>query len=183
MRLANCCGQRLDLPLVFEFNQLMKSISHVFSSSLLLLLASCASAPEKKSPPPEPQPASAAQVTAPDGEGFVTTASGLRYKVLRSGPTNVMPPTRLDSVTVNYRGTLKDGTVFDSSYDRGIPATFGVAQVIPGWTEALQLMRPGDKWLLYIPSNLAYGSRAMGDKIPAFSDLVFEVELLQIVGR
>lgn len=166
----------------------MKSPSLLFSCSLLpLLLASCESAPEKTPTPPAQQPSAPPALTAPvsatDGEGFVVTASGLRYKVLRSGLANIMPPTRLDSVTVNYRGTLKDGTVFDSSYERGIPATFGVAQVIPGWTEALQLMRPGDKWLLYIPSNLAYGDRAMGDKIPAFSDLIFEVELLQIVGR
>ena len=72
----------------------------------------------------------------------MVTGSGLRYKVLRSGPANGIPPTRLDSVTVHYRGTLKDGTVFDSSYDRGAPATFAVGQVIPGWTEALQLMKP-----------------------------------------
>lgn len=166
----------------------MKITFQLLSCSLLLLLPSCGTSTAQKSSAPseqEPiqQPASSAQASAPDSEGFVTTASGLRYKVLRSGPANVMPPTRLDSVTVNYRGTLKDGTVFDSSYDRGIPATFGVSQVIPGWTEALQLMRPGDKYLLYIPSNLAYGGRAMGDKIPAFSDLIFEVELLQILGR
>lgn len=166
----------------------MKSTSFLFSSALLLLLPSCeTSKPEKPSTPaPKPtaqQPAPTAQVSAPDSEGFVKTASGLRYKVLRSGPATGSSPTRNDSVTVHYRGTLRDGSVFDSSYDRGIPATFGVAQVIPGWTEALQLMKPGDKWQLYIPSYLAYGGRAMGDKIPAFSDLIFEVELLQIAGR
>ena len=112
----------------------------------------------------------------------MTTASGLRYQVLASGPANGRSPTPSDSVTVHYRGTLTNGTVFDSSYDRGIPATFGVSQVIPGWTEALQLMKPGDKWMLHIPARLAYGERAMGDKIPANSDLVFQVELLQIVG-
>lgn len=149
-----------------------------------MLLPSCESSkPEKPSSPTAQLPAPAAQASAPDTEGFVTTASGLRYKVLRQGPATGIPPTRLDSVTVNYRGTLKNGTVFDSSYDRGIPATFSVGQVIAGWTEALQLMKPGDKYLLYIPSNLAYGPRAMGDKIPAFSDLIFEVELLQILGR
>ena len=83
---------------------------------------------------------------------------------------------------VHYRGTLTDGTVFDSSIDRGVPATFGVGQVIAGWTEALKLMKPGDKWMLYIPSRLAYGSQAVGGKIPPSSDLIFEVELLQIIG-
>lgn len=83
---------------------------------------------------------------------------------------------------VHYRGTLTDGTVFDSSYDRGTPASFGVGQVIPGWTEALKLMKPGDKWMLHIPANLAYGSRAVGGKIPPNSDLIFQVELLQVVG-
>ena len=166
----------------------MKSTSLLCSCSLLLLLPSCeTSKPEKPSTPaPQPaasQPAPTAPASAPDSEGFIKTASGLRYKVLHSGPANGISPTRNDSVTVHYRGTLKDGTVFDSSYDRGIPATFGVAQVIPGWTEALQLMKPGDKFLLYIPSYLAYGGRAMGDKIPAFSDLIFEVELLQVLGR
>ena len=166
----------------------MKSISLALSSSLLLLLPSCETSTAQKSPPPAQQPSvqqilSTPPVSAADSEGFVTTASGLRYKVLRSGPANGISPTRLDSVTVHYRGTLKDGTVFDSSYDRGAPTTFGVGQVISGWTEALQLMKPGDKWLLYIPSNLAYGGRAVGGKIPPFSDLIFEVELLQIVGR
>lgn len=111
----------------------------------------------------------------------MTTASGLSYRVLASGPADGRSPVRSDSVTVHYRGTLVDGTVFDSSYDRGEPATFGVSQVIPGWTEALQLMKPGDKWLLHIPFRLAYGGRAVG-KIPPFSDLIFEVELLQITA-
>lgn len=112
--------------------------------------------------------------------GEVTTASGLRYQVLSSGPAGGRSPTRLDTVKVHYRGTLTDGTVFDSSIDRGTPATFGVGQVIPGWTEALQLMKPGDKWMLYIPSHLAYGNRAVGGKIPPNSDLIFEVQLLEI---
>lgn len=117
-----------------------------------------------------------------DASGVVTTASGLRYKVLASGPVSGRSPTRSDSVMVHYRGTLMDGSVFDSSYDRGAPATFGVGQVIPGWTEALQLMKPGDKWLLHIPSNLAYGGQGAGAKIPPFADLVFQVELLQVMG-
>lgn len=159
----------------------MKSIPLALSSAFLLLLTGCQTTPVKKAPEPAPQP-SAPQVSAPDSSGFVTTASGLQYKVLASGPANGRSPTRYDSVSVHYRGTLKDGTVFDSSYDRGEPATFGVSQVIAGWTEALQLMKPGDKWQLHIPYHLAYGSRAVGDKIQPFSDLDFQVELLQIVG-
>ena len=83
---------------------------------------------------------------------------------------------------MHYRGTLIDGTVFDSSIDRGVPAVFGVGQVISGWTEALQMMKPGDKWKLFVPSRLAYGERAMGDKIPANSTLIFEVHLLEVGG-
>ena len=128
------------------------------------------------------EPASVSQAATPDASGVVTTPSGLRYRVLASGPADGRSPRREDFVSVHYRGTLTDGTVFDSSYDRGRPATFGVGQVIPGWTEALQLMKPGDKWLLLIPQHLAYGPRAVGGKIPPFSDLVVEVELLQIVS-
>ncbi len=159
----------------------MKSYPLALSSALLLSLTSCESPPVKKVPPPAPQPAKPL-VNTPDSSGYITTASGLRYKVLASGPANGRSPTRFDSVTVHYRGTLRDGTVFDSSYDRGEPTTFGVGQVIAGWTEALQLMKPGDKWLLHIPFNLAYGGQAVGDKIRPFSDLDFQVELLQIVG-
>ncbi len=118
---------------------------------------------------------------APGTGGRITTASGLQYEVLASGPAGGRSPTPSDSVTVHYHGTLPSGTVFDSSVERGQPATFGVSQVIPGWTEALQLMKPGDKWMLYIPFRLGYGSQAMG-KIPPFSDLIFQVEMLQIVG-
>ena len=111
----------------------------------------------------------------------VTTASGLRYRVLASGPAGGQSPGIHNSVTVHYHGTLTNGVVFDSSLERGQPASFGVGQVIAGWTEALQLMKPGDKWLIYIPSQLAYGSRAVGGKIPANSDLIFQVELISIL--
>jgi len=108
-------------------------------------------------------------------EGVKTTASGLQYKVLKegSGPQ----PKASDSVTVDYRGTLIDGTEFDSSYKRGQPATFPVGGVIPGWTEALQLMKSGSKYQLFIPPKLAYGERAVGPDIPPNSTLIFEVEL------
>ena len=111
-------------------------------------------------------------------KGVKTTASGLQYKVITAGKGK--QPKAEDTVTVNYRGTLIDGTEFDSSYKRGQPATFPVKGVIPGWTEALQLMKQGSKWMLYVPSNLAYGERGAGPMIGPNSALVFEVELLSI---
>jgi FKBP-type peptidyl-prolyl cis-trans isomerase FklB len=111
-------------------------------------------------------------------KGVKTTASGLQYKVITTGKGN--KPKAEDTVSVNYRGTLIDGTEFDSSYKRGQPATFPVKGVIPGWTEALQMMKEGSKWMLYIPSNLAYGERGAGPTIGPNSALVFEVELLSI---
>ena len=112
-------------------------------------------------------------------EGVVTTESGLQYKVITMGKGE--QPTANSQVKVNYRGTLIDGTEFDSSYARNEPATFRANQVIPGWTEALQLMPVGSKWMLYIPQELAYGNREAGDVIKPFSTLIFEVELLEIV--
>ena len=111
-------------------------------------------------------------------DGVVTTESGLQYEVLTKG--SGASPTADDSVTVHYTGTLIDGTIFDSSVERGEPATFGVTQVIAGWTEALQLMSVGDKLRLVIPSDLAYGLRGAGPSIGPNSTLIFEVELLKI---
>ncbi len=110
--------------------------------------------------------------------GVVTLPSGLQYKVITEGKGKA--PKATDIVTVNYKGTLIDGTEFDSSYKRGEPATFPVNGVIPGWTEALQLMKEGSKWELYIPSNLAYGERGAGKTIGPNATLVFEVELLSV---
>jgi FKBP-type peptidyl-prolyl cis-trans isomerase len=109
--------------------------------------------------------------------GVKTTASGLQYEVLKegTGPS----PKATDTVTVNYKGTLMDGTTFDSSYDRGQPATFVLNQVIPGWTEGVQLMKPGAKYKFYIPSGLAYGEQAP-PQIGPNAPLIFEVELLSI---
>jgi FKBP-type peptidyl-prolyl cis-trans isomerase FklB len=116
-----------------------------------------------------------------DKPGVVTTASGLQYEVITegSGPK----PKADDRVTVNYKGTLLDGTQFDSSYDRGQPATFPVSGVIPGWVEAMQLMPVGSKFKIYIPPELAYGERGAGNAIGPDSLLIFEVELLSIADK
>jgi peptidylprolyl isomerase/FKBP-type peptidyl-prolyl cis-trans isomerase FklB len=132
-----------------------------------------------------PAPATAAQgadFLAKMGKtaGVQTLPDGLEYKVARSGPADGQSPKLGDEVKVNYQGTLIDGTVFDSSYDRGEPAVFTVGEVIPGWNEALQKMRPGDVWYLYIPANLAYGDEGAGP-IPAGAVLVFKIELLGLL--
>lgn len=115
-------------------------------------------------------------------EGIVTLPSGLQYKILTAG--SGPKPVATDSVVCNYRGTLINGTEFDSSYKRGQPATFGVGQVIKGWTEALQLMPVGSKWQLFVPSNLAYGEQGAGQgQIGPNSTLIFEVELVSIVDK
>ncbi len=111
-------------------------------------------------------------------EGVVVTESGLQYKVLEAGDGESPGPA--DVATVHYRGTLIDGTQFDSSYDRGEPATFPVGGVIAGWTEALQLMKPGAKWQLFIPSELAYGERGAGQAIGPNATLLFDVELISV---
>jgi FKBP-type peptidyl-prolyl cis-trans isomerase FklB len=111
-------------------------------------------------------------------EGVKTLPSGLQYKVITPGKGK--SPKATDTVTTNYRGTLIDGTEFDSSYKRGQPATFPVSGVIPGWTEALQLMKEGAKWELYLPSSLAYGDRGAGKEIGPNATLIFDVELISI---
>ena len=112
-------------------------------------------------------------MTLPDG-----ATAEFQYKILKSGTGE--SPKKTDTVTVNYTGTLIDGTVFDSSVERGEPATFPLDHVIPGWTEALQLMKVGDKWRIFLPANLAYGDQSPSPKIGPNSTLIFEVELLKI---
>ena len=132
-----------------------------------------------------------AAVNAKAGEDFLaengkrvevkTTASGLQYEVLKEGEGP--QPTAADQVVVHYTGKLIDGTVFDSSEERGTPATFGVSQVIPGWVEALQLMKAGSTWRLFIPSALAYGPQGAGGVIGPNQTLIFDVTLLEVVGK
>ncbi len=112
-------------------------------------------------------------------EGVIVLPSGLQYQVLREG--NGKQPKATDRVKCHYEGTLIDGTKFDSSYDRGEPATFGLNQVIAGWTEGVQLMQEGAKYRFFIPYNLAYGERGVGSSIPPFASLVFDVELIEVV--
>ena len=111
--------------------------------------------------------------------GVVALPSGLQYEILKEG--NGRRPSATDKVQCHYHGTLIDGTVFDSSVQRGTPAVFGVNQVIAGWVEALQLMPGGSKWRLYIPSDLAYGKHGAGDKIGPNATLIFDVELIKIL--
>jgi FKBP-type peptidyl-prolyl cis-trans isomerase FklB len=111
-------------------------------------------------------------------EGVKTLPSGLQYQILEPGKGK--SPSKTDKVTTHYHGTLIDGTVFDSSYERGQPATFPVNGVIAGWTEALQLMQEGAKWRLFIPSDLAYGARGAGQDIGPNTALIFDVELISV---
>ena len=111
-------------------------------------------------------------------EGIVTLPSGLQYQVLKEGDGK--KPSATDQVVCHYEGTLIDGTVFDSSYQRNQPATFGLNQVIPGWTEGVQLMQDGAKYRFFIPYKLAYGERGAGAQIPPFATLVFDVELIEV---
>ncbi len=137
------------------------------------------------------QAAKMAEVNKAAGEAFLTengkrvevktTPSGLQYEVLAEGDGPM--PKADDQVEVHYTGKLIDGTVFDSSVDRGVPATFGVTQVIPGWVEALQLMKAGSKWRLFIPSSLAYGPNGAGGVIGPNATLIFDVELLKVIGK
>lgn len=124
-------------------------------------------------------PAAAAAPAGNQSADMTTTASGLKYQVLKHG-TGTVSPKATDMVTVNYEGKLLDGTVFDSSIARGRPASFPLNRVIPGWTEGLQLMKVGDKFKFVIPANLAYGPDSPTPAIPPNSTLVFEVELLGI---
>lgn len=112
-------------------------------------------------------------------QGVTTTASGLEYRVLRSGPAAGASPKPADEVKVNYEGKLLDGQVFDSSYDRGEPAVFTVRDVVPGFAEALERMRPGDQWLVYIPAKLGYGDKGAGP-IPPGAALVFKLDLIAV---
>lgn len=160
----------------------MESTMHRVAAALLVVAAvtvGCESKQEQAGEAAKPEAAAKeGGAVEKSGAGAVTTASGLKYEVITPGTGKT--PTLSDTVTVNYRGTLTNGTEFDSSYKRGKPATFPVGGVIKGWTEALQLMQEGAKWKLTIPPDLAYGSRGAGGVIGPNETLVFEVELIKV---
>ena len=117
-----------------------------------------------------------------NGPGVMKTASGLEYVVLGSGPAGGTSPAASDEAEVFYEGRFNaGGPAFDSAFERGESATFGVGRVVPGFSEALQLMKPGDHWIAYLPSRLGYGPEGKGDRIPPNADLVFEIELVKVV--
>ena len=124
--------------------------------------------------------AEAFMATNAKAEGVQTLPSGLQYKVIASGPSGAPGADRNDLVRVDYEGALTDGTVFDSSFAKGQPFVTSPEQVVPGWTEALQLMKAGDEWLLYVPPALGYGEQGGGAKIPGNAVLVFRIKLLDV---
>ena len=144
-----------------------------------ICLLGCNKATEPAADKPADKAAPGGQAESGQKKEMQTTASGLKYQVLKHG-TGTVSPKATDTVKVHYHGTLLDGTVFDSSVERGEPISFPLNGVIPGWTEGLQLMKVGDKFKFEIPPNLAYGANSPSPKIPPNSTLVFEVELLGI---
>jgi FKBP-type peptidyl-prolyl cis-trans isomerase FklB len=180
--------QHINTSLVEKaINDIMKSGSTLMNeqqaNSVIMACMNKAQAEKTK------ENAAAAEVNKKAGEAFlaanktktgvVTLPSGLQYEILTEG--NGPKPAATDKIKCHYQGTLLDGTIFDSSIQRGEPLQIGVDQVIPGWAEALQLMPVGSKWRLFVPSNLAYGDRQAGATIKPGSTLIFEVELLEIV--
>jgi FKBP-type peptidyl-prolyl cis-trans isomerase len=152
------------------------------AAALGILLAACSKQEAPPTPAAEAPSSSGAAASSSAGatnSETITTASGLKYQVLKRG-TGTVSPKPSNTVKVHYHGTLLDGTVFDSSVERGEPISFPLGRVIPGWTEGLQLMKVGDKFKFTIPPELAYGPNSPSPKIPPNSTLVFEVELLGI---
>jgi len=152
----------------------MRALAAAFAA--FLMLSACG-----KAPGPDQSAASKAFM-ADNGKaaGVQTLPSGLQFKVVRSGPAGGMRPQKHDEVKVNYEGKLLSGKVFDSSYQRGVPAALPLDGLIPAWVEALQLMRPGDEWILYVPPELGYGPEDKGE-IPPNSVMIFRIELIDVL--
>jgi peptidylprolyl isomerase/FKBP-type peptidyl-prolyl cis-trans isomerase FklB len=149
----------------------------------LVLIAALALAACGQSAPPAPDAAGIGRTFLANNAhvaGVTTTASGLQYRILRSGPATGLHPKPADEVKVDYEGKLLDGEVFDSSYQRGAPAVLTVRELVPGWQEALQLMRPGDEWLIYLPAKLGYGDKGAGPIAPG-SVLMFKLDLIDVL--
>jgi peptidylprolyl isomerase/FKBP-type peptidyl-prolyl cis-trans isomerase FklB len=155
------------------------ALPHLLAAVCLALpLAACQRGPAEV-PAAESQAFLTANAAKP---GVVTLPSGLQYRVVRTGAADGYRPKPGDTVKVHYEGKLPDGTVFDSSYERGAPAVFDVGRLVPGWNQALQLMRPGDEWELVVPPDLGYGDEGAGP-IPPGAVLVFRMELLDVLPR
>jgi FKBP-type peptidyl-prolyl cis-trans isomerase len=152
--------------------------------ALALALAACQPKPKEAAAPGAPEAQSAVSKTYMDKvakeAGVKVLPSGVAYKIVRSGPADGLRPQLTDEVKVHYEGKLEDGTVFDSSYERGQPAAMPLGGLILAWQEALQLMRPGDEWILYVPSNLGYGAEGKGP-IPPGAPLIFRIELIDVL--
>src|ERR1700744_5275148 len=149
-------------------------------AAIALSMAACH--PKTEAKPPADTSANAAFLAKNAKEPGVTTLpDGLQYKIVTSGPADGEKPRAQDEVKFNYEGTLLSGAAFDSSGQHGGPATYVLSDLIPGWTEAMQLMRPGDEWILWIPPSLGYGDEAKGDAIPANSILKFRVQLVGVL--
>jgi peptidylprolyl isomerase/FKBP-type peptidyl-prolyl cis-trans isomerase FklB len=149
--------------------------------ALGIALALCACAP-KPANSSQPDQATAYMADNAKQPGVVSLADGLQYRIVKSGPESGPHPKATDNVTVNYEGKLVTDEVFDSSFARGTPVTFPLNRLVPGWVEALQLMRPGDEWILYVPPSLGYGDEDKGP-IPANSVLIFRIQLITVEPR
>ena len=147
---------------------------------LALMLAACGAKKAGADDLAAGQAYLAANAKAP---GVITLPDGLQYKIVHAGADSGQKPLATDEVRVNYEGKLLSGKVFDSSFNRGVPAEFEVDRLIPAWTEALQLMKPGDEWVLYVPASLAYGEQGAGDDIPPNATLVFRIQLLGVLSK
>jgi FKBP-type peptidyl-prolyl cis-trans isomerase len=156
-------------------------MKHISLITIAAVLSLCGCTPKDAKPVPTAESNAVAPTNAAASQTgeWTTTASGLKYQVLKHG-TGTVSPKATDTVKVHYHGTLLNGTVFDSSVQRGEPISFPLNRVIPGWTEGVQLMKVGDKFKFEIPANLAYGPQSPSPLIPPNSTLVFEVELLGI---
>ena len=148
----------------------------IIGAAAALALAAC-----QKELPDQSAEAQAFLAKNAQEAGVQTLPSGLQFKIVRSGPPEGLRPQLADEVKVHYEGKLIDGTVFDSSYERGQPAAMPLRGLIPGWQEGLQLMRPGDEWILYVPAKLGYGDEGAGGKIPPGAALIFRIELLGVL--
>lgn len=157
----------------------MRSITLKAAVALALALAAC----QKKAEADPNAAVAAAAYMAENGKkpGVKTLPSGLQYEIVRAGPETGARPSVRDEVKVHYEGKLVNGKVFDSSYERGQPAAMPLSGLIPAWVEALQLMRPGDEWILYVPPEQGYGAEGAGSDIPPNSALIFRIELIDVL--